>query len=134
MIRDGASRQPCGIAAGVLAQVIGIGCCVGPAAAALAGFASAAVAIDAANSLYSQSGWEFKLAGVAAARGPSASPGTRSSWLWWDWRPTWRVRDSDVAIGGLDDAQAILRLPARGRDTGGYLPSFTAATGCEGLP
>jgi hypothetical protein len=59
-------RQPRGVAAGLIAGIIGIGCCVGPAVVALTGITSAAVAIDTANSLYSQWGWAFKLAGFGA--------------------------------------------------------------------
>lgn len=58
-----------GIAAGLLAGVVGIGCCVGPAVAALVGVTSAAVAIDVANDLYSTWGWAFKILGGISAAG-----------------------------------------------------------------
>lgn len=66
MSRAEPARSRRGIVAGVAAGVVGIGCCVGPAVAALMGITSAAVAIDMANSLYSEWGWAFKLAGVTA--------------------------------------------------------------------
>jgi len=66
MIGEEVDRRPRGLAAGLIAGIIGIGCCVGPAVAALTGITSAAVAIDAANSLYSEWGWAFKLAGLIA--------------------------------------------------------------------
>lgn len=67
MIHEKAGPSPRGVIAGLIAGVVGIGCCVGPAVAALTGITSAAVAIDAANSLYSDWGWVFKLAGLLAA-------------------------------------------------------------------
>lgn len=67
MISEGSDRRPRGVTAGLVAGIIGIGCCVGPAVAALTGITSATVAIDAANSLYSEWGWAFKLAGFVAA-------------------------------------------------------------------
>lgn len=67
MIRAEADRQPRGVVAGLVAGIVGIGCCVGPVVAALTGFTSAAVAIDAANFLYSEWGWAFRIAGLIAA-------------------------------------------------------------------
>lgn len=64
MIREETPSTGRGIVAGMIAGVVGIGCCVGPAVAALTGVTSAAVAIDTANSLYSEWGWAFKLAGI----------------------------------------------------------------------
>ncbi len=40
---------------------VGLGCCVGPAIAALAGVISATVAVDLATDLYRDWGWAFKL-------------------------------------------------------------------------
>lgn len=66
MSRAETDRRAHGLLAGVIAGVVGIGCCVGPAVAALTGITSAAVALDAANSLYSEWGWAFKLAGFGS--------------------------------------------------------------------
>ncbi len=66
MIHEETGQPGRGIVAGLIAGVVGIGCCVGPAVAALAGITSAAVAIDLANSLYSEWGWAFKLAGLTS--------------------------------------------------------------------
>lgn len=66
-ISEGTEKRPRGVGAGLMAGIIGIGCCVGPAVAALIGITSATVAIDTADSLYSDWGWAFKLAGVGAA-------------------------------------------------------------------
>jgi len=66
MIQEETDRPGRGIVAGFVAGVVGIGCCVGPAVAALTGITSAAVAIDLADSLYSEWGWAFKLAGLAS--------------------------------------------------------------------
>ncbi len=66
MTDEEAGRSGRGLVAGVIAGAVGIGCCVGPAVAALTGITSAAVAIDTANSLYSEWGWAFKLAGLAS--------------------------------------------------------------------
>jgi ABC-type transport system involved in cytochrome c biogenesis permease subunit len=65
MIRQDSARLR-GVVAGLIAGVVGIGCCVGPAIAALTGITSAAVAIDTANSLYADWGWAFKLAGLTS--------------------------------------------------------------------
>lgn len=54
-----------GALSGVAAGVVALGCCVGPAVAALLGVTSAAVALDLANDLYSTWGWAFKAAGAA---------------------------------------------------------------------
>lgn len=51
-----------GLLAGVVAGVIGLGCCVGPAVAALLGLTSATAAIGVAENLYSEWGWAFKAA------------------------------------------------------------------------
>lgn len=64
MIHDKAGPSPRGVVAGLIAGVVGIGCCVGPAVAALTGITSAAVAIDVADSLYPEWRWAFKLAGL----------------------------------------------------------------------
>ena len=40
---------------------VGLGCCVGPAIAALAGVISATVAVDLATDLYRDWGWAFKI-------------------------------------------------------------------------
>ena len=66
MIQEETGRPGRGFVAGLIAGVVGIGCCIGPAVAALTGIRSAAVAIDLANSLYSEWGWAFKLAGLAS--------------------------------------------------------------------
>jgi hypothetical protein len=66
MINEETGKPGRGIVAGVIAGVVGLGCCVGPAVAALTGFTSAAVAIDLADSLYSEWGWAFKLAGLTS--------------------------------------------------------------------
>ena len=50
--------------AGVAAGIVALGCCVGPAVAALIGVASGAFALDLATDLYAQWGWAFKIAGV----------------------------------------------------------------------
>jgi hypothetical protein len=55
-----------GVAAGLIAGIVGIGCCVGPAVAGLVGITSATVAIDTANTLYEEWGWAFKLAGLSS--------------------------------------------------------------------
>lgn len=77
MIGEATERRPRGVAAGLIAGIIAIGCCVGPAVAALTGITSAAVAIDAANSLYSEWGWAFKLAGLIAG-GVAIAPSLRA--------------------------------------------------------
>ncbi|MCA1704816.1 MAG: hypothetical protein LC808_16745 [Actinobacteria bacterium] len=70
--------------AGLAAGIVALGCCVGPAVAALLGFSSAAVAIDLATNLYSEWGWAFKIAGIVSgavaiawARRTSRQCGTR---------------------------------------------------------
>lgn len=55
------------IATGLLAGTIGLGCCVGPAVAALLGITSATFAVDLATDLYNEWGWVFKLAGAGFA-------------------------------------------------------------------
>ncbi len=70
MIDGGKPRQPSAggaVVAGVGAGLIGISCCAGPAAAALLGLTSAAVAIDVATNLHEGWGWAFKLAAVSFA-------------------------------------------------------------------
>lgn len=57
-------RDRAGILTGVIAGVIALSCCVGPAVAALVGITSAAIAVDVATDLYGTWGWAFKLAGV----------------------------------------------------------------------
>lgn len=65
--RGQGSERKRGIALGVLAGVLGLGCCVAPTAAALFGLTSAAAAVDIGNSLYGDWGWAFKGAAVAFA-------------------------------------------------------------------
>jgi hypothetical protein len=64
------SRDPLapkrGVLAGSAAGLVGIFCCVGPAAAALLGALSAESAIDLATDLYGDWAWAFRLAGAAA--------------------------------------------------------------------
>lgn len=61
------SERKRGIALGVLAGLLGLGCCVAPTAAALLGLTSAAAAVDVGNLLYGDWGWAFKGAAVAFA-------------------------------------------------------------------
>lgn len=56
-----------GLALGALAGVLGLACCVAPAAAALVGVTSATVAVDLGNRLYTDWGWAFKGAAVVFA-------------------------------------------------------------------
>jgi hypothetical protein len=49
---------------GVVAGVVALGCCVGPAVAALIGIISGAFALDIASDLYARWGWVFKVAGA----------------------------------------------------------------------
>ena len=55
-----------GLLAGAAAGLVGIFCCVGPAAAALLGVLSAESAIDLATDLYGDWAWAFRLAGAGA--------------------------------------------------------------------
>lgn len=52
---------------GVIAGLIGIGCCVYPVTLVLLGLSGAAVAVDLANFLFDEWGWAFRLAGAAFA-------------------------------------------------------------------
>jgi hypothetical protein len=52
---------------GVLAGLLGIGCCVYPVTLALLGLTSAAAAVDLANLLFREWGWAFKSVGVVFA-------------------------------------------------------------------
>lgn len=61
------SKSSRGILVGVLSGLVGIGCCVGPAVAALTGITSAAIAIDLANGWYERWAWAFRTAGAATA-------------------------------------------------------------------
>jgi len=49
-----------GATLGIGLGVVGLGCCVGPAVAALLGITTATVAVDLATDLYRQWGWAFK--------------------------------------------------------------------------
>lgn len=62
-----------GVAAGAVAGVIALGCCVGPAVGGLLGVASATAMFELANDLYGTWGWAFKLAGVAFASAAAAA-------------------------------------------------------------
>ncbi len=52
---------------GVLAGLVGIGCCAGPTVAALLGIISASSAVSLADNLYGHWEWAFLLAGTATA-------------------------------------------------------------------
>ena len=52
---------------GLALGAVALGCCVGPAVAALTGLLSATVAIDLATDLYDRWGWAFKLAAASLA-------------------------------------------------------------------
>jgi hypothetical protein len=52
---------------GVLAGLIGIGCCVYPVVLVLLGLSSAAAAIDLGNALFDRWGWAFRSVGATAA-------------------------------------------------------------------
>ena len=56
-----------GVVIGTAAGMLGLGCCVAPAAAALVGATSATAAVDLGNRLYGDWGWAFKGAAVAFA-------------------------------------------------------------------
>jgi hypothetical protein len=73
---DGAAIQPDAPAAvgprrsallGAISGLIGIGCCVYPAALVLLGLSSAVAAVDLATTLYDEWGWAFRSAGGASA-------------------------------------------------------------------
>ncbi len=49
-----------GTVLGIGLGVVGLGCCVGPAVAALLGITTATVAVDLATGLYEKWGWAFK--------------------------------------------------------------------------
>lgn len=61
------TRAPRARRLGVIAGLLGIGCCVYPVVLALIGLASATEAIALGNTLYGTWGWAFKLAGGAFA-------------------------------------------------------------------
>ncbi len=63
----GAPTAKRGFIAGLIAGTVGLGCCVGPATAALLGLSSGAYAVDLATNLYARWGWAFKLAGAVLA-------------------------------------------------------------------
>ncbi|MDQ3619998.1 MAG: hypothetical protein M3391_07715 [Actinomycetota bacterium] len=84
MTERGSAKSGGAATVGIAAGIVALGCCVGPAVAALLGLSSAAVAIDLATNLYSEWGWAFKIAGmvsavmvVALARRRSRQCGTR---------------------------------------------------------
>ncbi|HEX6230330.1 MAG TPA: hypothetical protein VF029_01290 [Actinomycetota bacterium] len=54
---------------GVIAGLIGIGCCVYPVVLVLVGLSSAAAAVDLANTLFDEWGWAFRSAGASFAIG-----------------------------------------------------------------
>ncbi len=56
-----------GAVLGVIAGVIGLGCCVYPVALVLLGLSSATAAVDLGNRLYGHWGWAFKGAAVSFA-------------------------------------------------------------------
>jgi len=56
-----------GTVLGIGLGVVGLGCCVGPAVAALLGITTATVAVDLATDLYAQWGWAFKFAAASLA-------------------------------------------------------------------
>jgi len=56
-----------GAVLGIGLGVVGLGCCVGPAVAAMLGITTATVAVDLATDLYEQWGWAFKLAAACLA-------------------------------------------------------------------
>lgn len=81
-------QVPRGLVAGLGAGLLAMGCCAGPAVAALMGLVSAAVAVDVATELYGRWGWAFKLAGaglgaaavlLARRRTASCEAGSRRS-------------------------------------------------------
>lgn len=53
--------------AGVLAGLIGIGCCVYPVVLVLLGLSTASAALDLGNRLFAEWGWAFRLAGAGFA-------------------------------------------------------------------
>jgi hypothetical protein len=65
--REGARKLGRSGLLGVVAGVVGLGCCVYPVALVLFGLASATEAVALGNRLFTQWGWAFKLAGVAFA-------------------------------------------------------------------
>ncbi len=56
-----------GTVLGIGLGVVGLGCCVGPAVAALLGITTATVAVDLATGLYEKWGWAFKFGAVFLA-------------------------------------------------------------------
>lgn len=67
MTPDQTRRSRTGVGIGIIAGIVGLGCCVGPAVAALIGLTSAAVAVDLATDLYRDWSWAFRIAGAATA-------------------------------------------------------------------
>jgi hypothetical protein len=56
-----------GVSGGIVAGLVGIGCCAGPAVAALLGFISASSAVSLADNLYGHWEWAFLTAGTLTA-------------------------------------------------------------------
>lgn len=56
-----------GFVVGALAGLVGIACCITPAALALLGLGTVSFAISLGNTLYDEYGWYFRLAGLSVA-------------------------------------------------------------------
>jgi len=56
-----------GVLVGALAGLVGIACCVTPAALVLLGLGTVSFAISLGNTLYDEYGWYFRLAGLVVA-------------------------------------------------------------------
>lgn len=79
-----------GLKLGAVAGLLGISCCVGPAALALLGLSSVPFAISLGNTLYYQYGWYFRAAALLLAaagvvrilrlRNACSPRGARSQW------------------------------------------------------
>lgn len=95
------SERKRGIALGVLAGVLGLGCCVAPTGAALLGLTSAAVAVDVGNSLYGDWGWAFKGAALAFAGGAVWIQRRRAAACSLDMRPDIRQLTLWLVVAGL---------------------------------
>lgn len=89
--RDGSANQRLpALRIGVVSGMVGILCCVGPAALALVGVISGATAYTVAAELYANWAWWFRLAGISVAAGlvwwalrrrnACNMPGLRRSW------------------------------------------------------
>lgn len=59
--------EPRGIFVGALAGLVGIACCVTPAALVVLGLGTVSFAISLGNTLYDEYGWYFRLAGLSVA-------------------------------------------------------------------